>query len=267
MEQELTTIISKELQNLTPGHSNYLQKVNKNLPLLQDNQIIKLKYASKTFAKMSVDEITMSAYDLLLKIHVIVGWTIPVSEFMDILTDQFSKKLTEKYANVNADEIEYAFRNRGFDAKDWGKAMNLTMIDEIIAPYLEVRFDLSRTEESFAHKNFIEEDFEKELTDEEWNDWLKDMLTYDINLLPCAAYEYLVKKELISLTSTEKHDYLSRAKDKMINHLEAGSKEMLEFLKMKEKDNYSAAVKASLITISKRLAISDYLQKTFSTQQ
>lgn len=260
MEQELSTLISQELQNITQEQSNYLQRVNRNLPLSQDNQIIRLKYASKRFGKMSADEIEMSAYDLLLKIHVIAGWTIPVSDLMNILADQFAKKLMESYSELNSAEVEYAFRNRGFDVKDWGKALNLSLIDEILYPYLVIRFDLSRAEESFAYKdNLLQDDFPKELTDQEWQEWIKTMKTYDINLLPCIAYEYLIKKELLVLTKEQKHEYLTKAKSVFTASLEPLSKDMSDFLTMKKHDFYSAQIKSTLITISKRLAIADYL--------
>lgn len=65
---------------------------------------------------------------------------------MDILIDQLHKKLTESYANVNAEEVEYAFRNNS-GVQDWGKAINLNLIDEVMQPYLSRRRDLSKIEE------------------------------------------------------------------------------------------------------------------------
>jgi uncharacterized protein (DUF433 family) len=47
-----------------------------------------------------------------MKIHVITGWVIPVtSELYTILKDQFQKKITEDYGELNPDEIEFAFRS------------------------------------------------------------------------------------------------------------------------------------------------------------
>ena len=58
--------------------------------------MIELKYAAKQFGKMNEEELELSAYELLLKIHAVRGWTVPVSELMDILVKQFSLKMTEK---------------------------------------------------------------------------------------------------------------------------------------------------------------------------
>lgn len=209
---------------------------------------------------MSVDERNLCAYDILLKIHVIAGWTIPIGKFMEILTDQFEKKLSESYANLNLDEIEYAFRNRGLDTKDWGKALNLVMIDEVMLPYLANRMELSKAEESIRHKSNLMIDEKRELTDEDWDEWLEDMKGYKLNLIPCAAYDYLVKKGVLNLSTSEKHEYMERATSVLQSSFEPGTKEMLEYLTMKKEGVFSAAITSSLVTISKRLAIYDYLK-------
>lgn len=92
---------------------------------------------------MTEQETMMWGKTLLLKIHVITGWTIPDSDLLVILVDQFQKKLIESYPDMNTDEIEYAFRQSGTTVKDWGKAMNLSLIDEVLIPYLGQRKVLS----------------------------------------------------------------------------------------------------------------------------
>ena len=84
---------------------------------------------------------------LLLKVHVITGWVIPDTRLMNILVDQFEKKLMEDYSSLNTEEIEYAFRKGGTIVKDWGKGMNLSLIDEVLSPYLNNRLRVSADEE------------------------------------------------------------------------------------------------------------------------
>lgn len=79
----------------------------------------------------------------LIKIHVITGWAIPKDDILDVLLDQFIKKIKESYGNTNPEEWEYAFRNYGTTVKDWGKSMNLSLIDEVMMPYLSDRKHLS----------------------------------------------------------------------------------------------------------------------------
>lgn len=92
---------------------------------------------------MGEDEISLWSKSLLLKIHVITGWTIPADELLIILVDQFTKKLCESYQDMNPEEIEYAFRQYGTSVKDWGKAMNLSLMDQVLPQYLAERKRIS----------------------------------------------------------------------------------------------------------------------------
>lgn len=118
--------------------------LSKTLPAdSKEAKIITLKYSGKQIGAMTEAEVNAWGKVLLLKVHVITGWVIPESELLIILIDQFKKKMVESYPNTNPDEIEYAFRNFGTTVKDWGKAMNLSLIDEVMIPYLNERKRLS----------------------------------------------------------------------------------------------------------------------------
>lgn len=112
-----------------------------------DKKVMALKYASPQIGDMAERQISLWSKSLLLKIHVITGWVIPDAELLNILVDQFLKKLVENYSNMNPEEIEYAFRKEGTTKPDWGKQMNLALIDDVLIPYLNNRFNLSRDEE------------------------------------------------------------------------------------------------------------------------
>jgi hypothetical protein len=112
-----------------------------------DKKVLQLKYSSPQIGEMDERQISLWSKSLLLKIHVITGWVIPDTELLNILVDQFQKKLMESYSNLNVEEIEYAFRKEGTTKPDWGKQMNLALIDEVLIPYLNHRFNLSMTEE------------------------------------------------------------------------------------------------------------------------
>jgi hypothetical protein len=113
----------------------------------QENRVVELKYKSKPIGELTDAQQSAWAKALLLKIHVITGWTIPNSdELLNILSDQFMKKLVETYPQLNTDEIEYAFRQHGTTIQDWGKAMNLNLLDSVLLPYINKRFLLSENE-------------------------------------------------------------------------------------------------------------------------
>ena len=113
----------------------------------EEKRILELKYTGKRFGEMTLTEIQTSAKEVLLRVHVIAGWTMPADELMFILIDEFAKKIVESYPNVTIEEISYAFRSGGHNVKEWGKALNISLIDEVMIPYLEKRFELSKVEE------------------------------------------------------------------------------------------------------------------------
>lgn len=224
----------------------------------EESKVLEVKYSGKTFGVMTEEERWFAAQTLLLKISAITGWTIPVSEMMDILIDQFQKKLQEGYRNTTIAEIEYAFRNRGMDVKDWGKALNLSLMDEIMIPYLSERAELSKVEEHLKTKPMIEE--KKQLTDEEWEEWLEDIKGYPLELIPVSCYDYLLRKERINPTTKEKKDYMNKAIPLYAIAISENLRKWDEFIKQKNDNKIKGDHFDSLVVISKRLIVQDYLK-------
>jgi hypothetical protein len=158
----------------------------------EEKNVLILKYKSKQYGKMTDVEILLSAKIAIFKIGVITGWQAPVQEQLEVLIDQFTKKLREGYSNVNADELEFAFRSNS-TVKDWGKSMNLALIDEVMAPYLEARHSISRIEET-ANKPPQKAIEDIKMTDSEL--LTATFETYKIlpnyNFIPESVYAYLV---------------------------------------------------------------------------
>ena len=147
--------ISKHLQPALTivrlGHQNlpiHLQQVSKALQP-EELKLLSTKYSQPPIRRMDPEQLVLHAQALLLKIHVITGWRIPENEtLLTVLQDQFYKKLIEDYANVNVQEIEYAFRRFGTAIKDWGKDVNLNLIDTVMVQYLAERKSVSDMEEN-----------------------------------------------------------------------------------------------------------------------
>lgn len=234
--------------------SNSLITSNALIP--EEGKVLKMKYAGKRFGVMTDDERIFSAQTLLLKIYAITGWTLPVNEMMDIFVDQFEKKLSEQFAFTNTTEFEYAFRTRSLDIKDWGKVMNLSLIDEVMIPYLDSRKEISKIEESKSHHMQIEE--KKELSMNEWDEWIKDAKTYPFEIIPTSIYDFLEKQGVINLTKDKKHQLMSRSIAYASSRLEG--EEFTTFLKMKKDGVFSGHYLATLITLSKRFAVKDYFE-------
>lgn len=227
---------------------------------LEEQKILEKKYAAKQFGAMNDDERFLSAKVLLLKISTITGWTLPISELQDILIDQFQKTIAEKYHNTNIEEFEYAFRKKGVEIKDWGKALNLSLIDEIMMPYLESRIELSKLEEQMALPNATEK---TELTDEEWEEWIVDIKQYPLELIPINCYEYLLRVGKINPTKAEKRQYMDKAMPLYAISIQENLRLWNEFIKMKGNNKITGYHFDSLVVFSKRLIVQDY----FKTQE
>lgn len=120
---------------------------------------------------MTPYEQSISAKETLLRIHVIAGWAMPPDELMIILIDEFTKKVVESYPNITVEEISYAFRSEGYKVKEWGKALNISLIDEVMVPYLEKRFELSKFEEQKVKQ--IEHKPDIDQIEKEYQEYLK----------------------------------------------------------------------------------------------
>lgn len=115
-------------------------------PQAETESLIAVKYAARPFGLMPREERVSWAIALMMKIHAITGWVMPGEPFDDVLLDQFQKKLAESYSNVNPEEVEFAFRNNP-SVRDWGKSMNLALVDDVLSGYLEKRRRASIEEE------------------------------------------------------------------------------------------------------------------------
>jgi hypothetical protein len=149
--QQINQILKQNQGQLTanqPGQINSLINLQQKLKSgdVETLDIIKQKYASKQIRAMNEQELKLWPMALLIKIHVITGWIIPTDQILNVLQDQFQKKLIEDYADLNTDEIEFAFRKYGTQVEDWGKQMNLNMIDKVLLPFREKRIQASETE-------------------------------------------------------------------------------------------------------------------------
>lgn len=159
---------------------------------------------------MTADELSVICQGLTLKISVITGWQIPENpEYVTILNDQLKKKFVDDYQDLNSDEFEYAMREYGTKIKDWGKGLNLALIDDAICEYLGERHHVSRIEEQ---KRIKEPDEAKAVNagavdwSPEWNKLLESARNGTLNALYCVTpvYDWLFKRGMITFTNPER---------------------------------------------------------------
>ena len=187
----------------------------------------KVKLQAKPFIQMSAKGLDKWVDALMLKIHAITGWVIPDSVVGSVFTDQFRKKIIESYAALNPDEIEYAFRTYGTTVQDWGKNMNLALIDEVLIPYQIKRYELiRRVEDQVSADTFrLPAPESEEMADRAMNDWYQDLIRkistmdYPLDFIPLPVYAWLDKKQAITATDAEKRAYVEKAVDYRLGQL------------------------------------------------
>jgi hypothetical protein len=163
--------------------------------LPEEQRILDLKYRSLPFGRLSEMGLRTTTKVLMLKISVITGWIVPDKELKIILEDQLSKMFVESFPTVNADEMEFAFRNN--HVKDWGKSMNLNLINEVMEPYLERRREVSKFEEQRREGQLLLP--ENTVTDQEFVESVKMLYQHhqDFKQIPVLVYD-CIDQELTS---------------------------------------------------------------------
>lgn len=212
-------------------------------------KVLELKYAAVPFGRMDHETLMLNAKALLAKIHVIVGWTIPDNELRTILGDQFAKKLVESYPNVNHQEMEFAFR-KSTGVQDWGKNMNLALIDEVMLPYLDQRRDISDQEERLmiTEQNALPAPpmSEEEVMDMAESTWIA---LKNYALLPIRAYDILYRNGKIKLSDQQKTEI-----KRLVNL-------RLDQMLKEDKNLFNDVPRSHMETrFCKKMAVAEYLQ-------
>lgn len=218
---------------------------------------------------MSEDDRQTHALALMIKIHVITGWVVPEGPLQTALENQFEKHLLENYADVNPDEVEFAFRKWGTTTKDWGKQMNLSLIDEVLLPYIILRGHVSQLEESAKATKTLPEATDS-VQDESMSDWLEETRKRKqaVEFMPVQLYEWIVKTGRVELSNQQKHEYLQKAvmwrQHRLIQaHEEEMTKDnhaaLVAFNRMKESGEFTGPEVETLKTLAKKMILYNYL--------
>jgi hypothetical protein len=220
--------------------------------------MLAVKYQSKRISQFSPEELHNYTMALLFRIHTITGWKLPDDEFfLNTLVSEFEKFLQERYPDLNPDEITYSFRNYGTTVKDWGKSMNLSLIDEPIQKYLSVRRCLSDMEE---RKEVPAIETEKpQFEPDEFLQSVKGvfLLTKNVGLISVRAYEILEQRKEIELSNEEKAEIRKKVEARLNTIMHEGPEEDAKELKMLNKRDYEIRVRNEC----KKQVVADYFLK------
>lgn len=142
----------------------------------EQKNILIVKYTGRRIEQMNDKELGIGTELTLIKISIITGWQIPDHEmYSRVLIEEMLNKFKEAYGDLTFAEILYAMRNFGSAVEDYGKAINLSLIDKVINAYRAERIKASQEEE----KNIIPEE-QKIFTQEELDNSAREVaqLTY-----------------------------------------------------------------------------------------
>lgn len=184
--------------------------------------IIQVKYAAKQWKAMDETERTSFVVGTLIRISTITGWRLPEDRnILAILYREMALHMNEAWGNYNPEELAYAVRHYGTEVKDWGKDLNLSLIDQVMEKYADARSLASQMEESVKNaqnkpKQLESGDKKENLADwsTEWIELKNEAKTRGIEniLIPVPIYDWLVRTDKLSLTVDEKKDLFERAK-------------------------------------------------------
>ncbi len=225
----------------------------------EELRIWDLQYKSKPIKHINPATLLTKCQQAVVKISIVTGWAIPSEKIVqDVLIDELSKKLMEEYSSLNFDEFEYAIRSHGTKVKDWGKAINLTLIDQVLLMYIAARADVRRLEGAKIPPKQIEAKIEpynaKNMIEHVRSTFLKTGL---VGLILPDVYELLVQSGQINLSIEEKNKIFKVTEQRI--SMEAAS----EGLKAQkdlahEKLNYPEKYKAKIQRECKKQSIANY---------
>lgn len=169
---------------------------------------------------MNDAEINLNANGLIYKTSVITGWRVPDDKtYLMAFQDQLRKKILESYHDLNPDEFEYAMRTYGVKIKDWGKEINLSLIDEAIQYYKAHRLELSNYEERSKREVKSISPGPVDWSDE-FDRVSKALQEGKDPIITTALYDWMDRSGKIFLTVEQKNEFMAKAVNEIIGEKE-----------------------------------------------
>lgn len=186
-------------------------------------QIAKVKYSGPRFSNIDILDIPLVTTTLLAQICTITGWLMPENKFaQQALKKEFQCYCLEVADDMTPDEIRYAMRHYALGIKDWGKAVNLQMINEPLIEYRNARSEFSEME----GKNEVSNVKQHKLSEPfDWHDTIEKLKSGDITgpfeqMVPYAAiYDWAERTGLFRPTNAEKWEFMEWARIEYMNEV------------------------------------------------
>lgn len=160
---------------------------------------------------MDTNEFNLNAKALLLKISIATGWKMLEGASLNVLVEQFSKKLKEDYLSLTPAEIEYAFRNTS-GIKNFGSSFNLQLVDKVLIPYVNNRAQLRETSQK-SFKELPEQIIDQSKSDlEAYKYWKNEILNgCQVGHIPSTLFDAVLRISKVKPTDEAIEKSLSKA--------------------------------------------------------
>lgn len=185
--------------------------------------IIELNYSHPRIGKMQEAEILVMAKALLYRICQSTGWNFPNDErAVKILVNEFRLYLKESCLDLNHEEVAYAIRKYGVDLQDWGRNVNLSLINQAVHAYRQARYvignlvkqyqkDVNKPQESLEMQKVADwSEAWEEVKEAAKNGYLKS------KIVPVPVYDWLVNKGELVLSVEEKKELMQQVKEQFL---------------------------------------------------
>jgi len=228
----------------------------------EEKEIWQLMYQDRFIRELSAKELELHSIGLAVKISIITGWALPeAGPIQNILYEQFAKKMNEDYSHLSINEIEYAMRKYGTSVKDWGKNMNLSLIDEPVNQYLAERSKVRQLEEKELIHNHLPQG--EPITDDDLLiETVKSIFKSSniIGLIPERAFNILWKQKKIVFKDGEADQIKAKVKVRLENEaVKEGLKAQKELRHLQ--NSFPAEYEKLVKRECKRQAVAIYLAK------
>lgn len=100
----------------------------------------------------------------------------------------------------------------------------------------------------------------KDLTKEDWLQWIEDVKKYPTQLVPVIIYDYLNREKIINYTTEQKKEFLNQAIQFYIATISEDRVELKNFLKQKEGGVFTEPYAQKLKDLAKKIAVKKYLK-------
>jgi hypothetical protein len=178
--------------------------------LPSEKLIVDMKYAMPRIGAMNGIDQSTHAAGLMIRIQAAMGWNLPDSDMtMTALTNEFRQYVIESCSDMTPEEVAYSIRTYGVGVKEWGKNLNLALIDQCVTEYRNERSRLSEVERMASQTQGVAEKESLGAGPVDWSDkWievLESAKNGQINkvIIPAVLYDWLESRGMVKGEETE----------------------------------------------------------------